>query len=155
PPELWLTALGLHELTDMARGYPVDPAVLRRTRSWLFKQQGPDGSWADGYGNRLLLTSYVAWALAESGLRGPEAQRAVAYVRNNLQAAGSSYEKALAANALAAWDPGDAALAQLLKDLDFRKKELKEARACCFPSEGRSLTCAWGDSLTVETTALA
>jgi uncharacterized protein YfaS (alpha-2-macroglobulin family) len=155
PPQLWLTALGLHQLSDMARVHPVDPAVLGRTRAWLFKQQAPDGSWAGGNGNRLLLTSYVAWAMAESGLRGPQVQRAVAYVRNNLHAAGSSYEKALVANALAAWNPRDGALAPLLKDLDRRKKDLKEDGACCFPSEGRSLTCAWGDSLTVETTALA
>jgi hypothetical protein len=139
----------------MARVYPVDPAVLDRTRSWLFKQQAADGCWTDGGAERkLLLTSYVAWAMAASGLHGPEVQRAVAYVRGNLNSATSTYEKALAANALAAWNSKDPALVTLLKDLESRKKEQKETRACCFPSQGRSLANAWGDSRTVETTAL-
>jgi hypothetical protein len=43
---------------------------------------------------------------------------------------------------------------QLLRDLARQKKELKETRACCFPSEGRSLTNSWGDAQTVEATAL-
>jgi uncharacterized protein YfaS (alpha-2-macroglobulin family) len=155
PPVLWLTALGLHEFTDMARVHPVGPAVLERTRAWLFKQQAADGSWTDGGTERkLLLTSYVAWAMAESGLRGPEVQKAIAYIRGHLGSATTAYEKALAANALAAWDRGNGELARLLSDLERHKKELKESASCCFPSEGRSLAGAWGDSQTVEMTAL-
>jgi uncharacterized protein YfaS (alpha-2-macroglobulin family) len=156
PPALWLTALGLHEFTDLACVYPVDPAVLERTRAWLLRQQAADGSWTDGSPDRkLLLTSYVAWALAEGGRREPEVEKAIAYVRDHARRAASVYEKALAANALAAWDVKDEALAQLLRELDRAREEVAGGKACRFTSSGRSLTHAWGDSLTVETTALA
>jgi hypothetical protein len=156
PPQLWLTALGLHLFTDLARVYPVDPAVLERTRTWLLRRQNEDGSWTDGGEERkLLLTSYVAWALAEGGARGTELSKALGYIRNNAGRARTTYEKALAANALLAWDTRDEALAQLLKGLDGRKEDVDGGKACRFPSSGRALTHAWGDSLTVETTALA
>jgi hypothetical protein len=156
PPVLWLTAFGLHQLTDLARVYPVDPAVLERTRTWLLRQQAADGSWTDGGADRnLLLTSYVAWALADGGQRGSEVARAMAYVREHARQATSAYAKALAANALAAWDVKDQTLAGILKDLDGRKEGVDGVKACRFTSSGRALTNAWGDSLTVETTALA
>jgi hypothetical protein len=153
-PVLWLTALGLHEFTDMARVYPVDPAVLARTRAWLLRQQASDGSWSqDGLARTLLLTSYIAWALLEGGSRGPEVQKALAYVRDHIGAATGDYERALAANALAAWDPRDEALRELMQGLESRKQDLGE-KGCHFTSQGRSLTHAWGDSLSVETTSL-
>src|SRR5436190_7880384 len=79
PPLVWLSAYGLQELNDMARVYPIDRAIIARTRNWLLAQQGADGSWADigathadtiaSLGNpKLLPTNYVTWALLDSGM---------------------------------------------------------------------------------------
>jgi hypothetical protein len=156
PPVLWLTALGLHEFTDMARVHPIDTRVIDRTRAWLLKQQGADGSWSeDARDSKTLLTAYVAWAMLESGVRGREVDNALAYLRAHVEEAGSAYVLALTANALAAADPKDPTLAKVLQQLDRGKKDLPEWKASCFPSAGRSLTYARGNSLTVETTALA
>jgi uncharacterized protein YfaS (alpha-2-macroglobulin family) len=155
-PVLWLTALGLHEFTDMARVFPVDEKVLARTRSWLLRQQAADGSWTDGDpARRLLVTSYVAWAFLEGGERCPEVEKAVGYIREHCRQAQGTYEQALGANALAAWDPQDRVVRDLLGQLERQQVVLDEGKACCFPSTGQSLSHAWGDSLTVETTALA
>src|SRR5438270_1142553 len=45
-PLVWLSAYGLQEFNDMARVYPVDRRVIKRTQDWLFKQQRPDGTWS-------------------------------------------------------------------------------------------------------------
>jgi hypothetical protein len=166
PPVVWLSALGLHEFSDMARVYPIDRGVIARTQKWLLKQQHEDGTWSDKRDEqdaafsvrgspKLLLTSYVAWALLESGQTGPEIKKAVSYIQGHLKDAGdNAYILALAANALAAWDAKDGGTLALLKKLDQMRKAVPEWQAACFPSRGQSLTYARGDSLTVETTAL-
>ncbi len=167
PPLVWLSAYALHEFNDMAKVYPIDRGVIDRTQKWLLKQQEADGTWSNvggthgetisALGNtKLLLTSYVAWSLLESGQRGPEVKKAVDYVRGHVKdAADNAYVLALAANALAAWDARDGATQAVLKKLDGLRKDLPESKACCFPARGRSLSYARGNSLTVETTALA
>jgi uncharacterized protein YfaS (alpha-2-macroglobulin family) len=167
PPLVWLSAYGLHEFTDMARVYPIDRAVIDRTQAWLMKQQEADGTWSKpgnthgcdlaSLGNpKLILTSYVAWALLESRLPRDQLKQSVDYIRGQLKdGRHSAYVLALAANALAAYDPKDAAAVDVLRRLDRQRKELPEWRAACYPSAGQSLTWARGDYLTVETTALA
>jgi uncharacterized protein YfaS (alpha-2-macroglobulin family) len=156
PPVLWLTALGVHEFIDLARVFPVDSALVERTRGWLLRQQAADGSWTDGGEDRkLLLTSYIAWALAEGGVRGPAFEKAVAYVRAHAGGAETAYVQALAANALAAWDRKDKNLGELLDRLERHKEEKDGGKTCRFPSSGRSLCYATEDGLAVETTALA
>ncbi len=166
PPLVWLSAYGLQEFNDMARVYPIDRGVIDRTQKWLLKQQDKDGTWSAigathgetiaNLGNpKLLLTSYVAWALLDSGQRGPEVKKAVAYIRGHVADAGdNAYILALAANALAAWDAKDDSTHAVLKKLDGLRKAVPEWKAACFPTKGQSLTYARGDSLTVETTAL-
>jgi hypothetical protein len=154
-PVPWLTALGLHELTDMARVSSVDPKVIDRTRTWLLGQQAADGSWADGdKGPRLVLTSYVAWAMLESGLRTSQVEKALSYIRENVRESDGAYVRALAANALASWDRKDATLATLLRQFERQKEEVPESKACRFPSAGHGLAHSTGEGLTVETTAL-
>jgi hypothetical protein len=156
PPVLWLTALGLHEFIDLDRVYPVDSALLQRTRTWLLRQQADDGSWTDGGEERkLLLTSYIAWALAEGDLRGPQVEKAIAYVRAHAGNGETAYVQALAANALAAWDRKDKVLHEVLERLERHKEDRDGGKMCRFPSAGRSLSYATEDSLAVETTALA
>jgi uncharacterized protein YfaS (alpha-2-macroglobulin family) len=166
PPLVWLSAYGLLEFSDMARVYPIDRAVIDRTQAWLLKQQDQDGTWSkpgDTHGcdlaslgdPKLILTSYVAWALLESGLPREKLRASVNYIRGKIKdQRHSAYVLALGANALAAYDPKDAALVEVLRRLDRQRKDLSEWRAVSYPSAGQSLTWARGDYLTVETTAL-
>jgi hypothetical protein len=151
----------------MARVYPIDRGVIDRTQQWLLKQRAADGTWStvggthgetiDRMGSpKLLLTSYVVWSLAESGLRTQELEKSVAYIRDHVGEAGdNAYVLALAANALAAWDPKDDSTFEVLKRLARLRQDRPEWRASCYPAAGQSLTFARGDSVTVETTALA
>jgi hypothetical protein len=104
----------------------------------------------------MLLTSYVAWALIDSGQRGPEVKKAIGYVRGHIGDAGdNAYVLALAANALATWDPKDDATFDVLRRLEKVRKDMPEIKACCYLAAGQSLSYARGDSATIETTALA
>src|SRR5215831_9111098 len=118
PPLVWLSAYGLQEFNDMARVYPIDKGVIDRTQRWLLKQQDKDGTWSKIGGThgesiermgdpKLLLTSYVAWSLLDSGLRVKELDRSIAYIREHVKQANNAYILALAANALAAYDAKD------------------------------------------------
>src|SRR5205807_8716347 len=105
---------------------------------------------------KLLLTSYVVWALADSGMRGDDLKASVEYIRGHIQDAGdNTYILALAANALAAWDAKDDSTLEVLQRLEKMKKDVPDWKAVNFPTDGQSLSYARGDSLTVETTALA
>jgi hypothetical protein len=174
PPAVWLSAYGLAEFSDMQRVWPVDPAVINRTREWLLKHQAADGSWADPEAPgpppaewKLLLTSYVASAMLSTADR-PKGwkeskehaalEKAVAYIRLQAAAADSAYALALAANALAAWDETDAdarrSLEAIFRKLDRRKERMAGGEGFCYPSSGSSLCHSRGEGLTIETTAL-
>jgi hypothetical protein len=167
PPLVWLSAYGLQEFNDMAKVYPIDRGVIDRTQQWLLKQQEADGTWSKIGGThgetitrmgdpKLLLTSYVAWSLVDSGLRVPQLDKSIEYIRKHLDdAKDNAYVLALAANALAAWDPKDDATFDVLRRLEKLRKDMPEIKACCYPTTGQSLTYARGDSVTIETTALA
>src|SRR5437773_585979 len=88
PPLVWLSAYGLQEFNDMAKVYPVDQGVIERTQKWLMKEQAGDGTWSNigaTHGEtitrmgdaKLLLTSYVAWSLLDSGLKSPQLTKSV------------------------------------------------------------------------------
>jgi hypothetical protein len=165
-PLVWLSAYGLQEFNDMARVYPIDRGVIDRTQKWLMAQRAPDGTWSaigathgesiERMGDpKLLLTSYVVTALADSGFKGKELQTSIDFIRAGVKKADNPYILALAANALASWDPNDDSTLEVLKKLATMKKDLPEQKALCFPvANGQSLSYGRGDSLTVETTAL-
>jgi uncharacterized protein YfaS (alpha-2-macroglobulin family) len=167
PPLVWLSAYGLQEFNDMSKVYPIDRGVIDRTQRWLMQQRAADGTWdkigathgvtIEQMGNaKLLLTSYVVWALADSGLKSPELEKSIDYIRGHIDdAKDNAYVLALAANALAAWDAKDDSTFEAIKRLEKLKKDLPEWKACCYPCAGRSLSYAQGDSVTIETTALA
>jgi hypothetical protein len=167
-PLVWLSAYGLQEFNDMAKVYPIDRGVIDRTQQWLLKQQAADGTWSNigathsetiaQMGDpKLLLTAYVSWALLDSGQRGPHVKKAIDYVRQHTgDAKDNAYVLGLVANALAAWDAKDDSTLEVLQKLDKQRKDLPEMKAASFPvAGGQSLTYARGDSLTVESTALA
>src|SRR5947209_13180930 len=117
-PLVWLSAYALQEFSDMARVYPVDRGVIDRTQNWLMRQREPDGTWSkigathgialEQMGDpKLLLTSYVTWALLDSGVKAPGLKKSVAYLREHAKEAENAYVLALAANALAAADAQD------------------------------------------------
>ncbi len=168
PAVVWLSAYGLQEFSDMARVMDIDKAVITRTQDWLMKQRDRDGTWSNMGGSRgnaiagvgdprLLLTSYVVWSLVESGLKDPQLESSIQYLRNHLEdIRDNAYVLALTANALAAWDPKDDSTLKALQWLYELRQEKPEWKACSFPAPGRqSLTYARGDSITIETTALA
>jgi hypothetical protein len=172
PPLVWLSAYGLHEFNDMAQVMPIDKGVITRTQNWLMKQQEADGTWSkigathsesiERMGDpKLLLTSYVTWSLLESGYKDDRLKKSIEYIRNEAPKADNAYILALAANALACWDAKDDSthevLVKVLKKLDEKKAErtFGKDRVMCYPAGGQSLTYARGDSLTVETTAMA
>ena len=170
-PLVWLSAYGLHEFNDMSRVMAIDHGVIDRTQAWLLKQRAADGTWSkigathsesiERMGDpKLLLTSYVTWSLLESGVKKDELKTSIAYIRDNVKTADNAYILALAANALAAYDAKDDsthdALVEVLKKLDEKRHDVPEWKAASFPAgQGHSLSYARGDSLTVETTALA
>jgi hypothetical protein len=159
-----LTAYGLLEFHDMGRVTDVDPAVIERTRDWLFSQQKPDGSWeptergiAEGainayQGKTLRTTAYVAWALGASGERDPRIARALEYVDSGAGDERDPYTLALVAHAYLANDRGPQALA-VLRRLDSMKQE--EGSLVHWTSESEGVTSSLGAALDVETTALA
>src|SRR5207302_10617170 len=168
-PLVWLSAYGLQEFNDMAKVYPSDKGVIDRTQAWLLKQQAADGTWdkigathgesiASMGDPKLLLTSYVTWTLLDTGLKSPQLDKSVAYIRDHAKDSDNAYVLALAANALASWDAKDDAthevLTRVLKKLDAMQKDKPEWKAINFPTNGQSLAYARGESLTVETTAL-
>jgi hypothetical protein len=169
-PLVWLSAYGLQEFNDMSKVYPIDKGVITRTQAWLMKQREADGTWSkigmthgvsiERMGDpKLLLTSYVTWSLLDSGADRNELRKSIEYIRDHAKDADNAYILALAANALASWDAKDDSthevLTKLLKKLDDKKQEKPEWKAISFPAGGQSLAYARGDSLTVETTALA
>jgi hypothetical protein len=119
PANKILTAYGLMEFNDMAKVSDVDPRLIERTRDWLASQQQEDGSWKpdasfinEGATNRynndvLRITAYVAWALADTGYRGPAVERARKFIEEHLDGSVKPdvYTLAVIANFAAEDDP--------------------------------------------------
>ncbi|MFO7899916.1 MAG: alpha-2-macroglobulin family protein, partial [Planctomycetota bacterium] len=152
PAGLHLTALGLMQFSDMAEVRDVDGAVIERTRKWLYDQQRGDGSWrADGGGNTLTTTAYVAWALAASGEKGGDLDRALDYIVDHVDRQPSTYAIALCANALVAADHDKAAAV-----VDrLTKRTTTKGDFVHWDSKGAGVTHSYGRCFQVETTALA
>ncbi len=172
PADPFLTAYGLMEFNDMAKVYPVDPALIERTAQWLLAQQASDGTWTEqGYSehwhidSQVPTTAYIAWALIEAGYEDtPQVGQAIAYIRefaltpSPSQGEGrgegeDAYSLALVANALAAYDPDDSMTRAVLDRLyDVR---VEEGDAVYWQAGAASFMGATGESGSLETTALA
>lgn len=157
PASTVLTAYGLVEFTDMASVYPVDPALIARTRQWLIAQQARDGSFTavgtwHGSATALEATAYIAYALSEAGHADKAARRAIAWVERALRGADkpSTYVLALLAAAEARLDgrPGPA-LVRLLG------AQRRDGDAAFYPTRGATAFASTGPAADVEATALA
>ena len=158
PARVFLTAYGLMEFNDMAKVYPVDEAVIERAVQWLFNQQQPDGTWQVGdyrAGQGTLgATSYVVWALVEAGHEDtPQVGQAVSYVREFALQEEDPYNLALAANALAAYDP-EGSMTQAVLDRLYGM-HVQDGDTTYWPIGEASFMGATGESGSLETTALA
>jgi uncharacterized protein YfaS (alpha-2-macroglobulin family) len=162
PANQILTAYGLMEFKDMAKVHEVDPDVISRTQRWLLSKQKEDGSWApdqaylhqESWGriqnSNLPVTAYIAWALLESGYDGPEAQKAVGYIKTHVHEADDPYILALCANALVLADRQDDTA---LRKLDRIK--IEQNGAIHWESKLNTMTYSSGNSADIEITALA
>jgi hypothetical protein len=161
PAEIFLTAYGLMEFNDMAKVYPVDPAVIERTANWLLNQQQADGTWSDqGYSEHWQInaktptTAYIAWALIEAGYADtPEVGRAISYIREFASQEKDAYGLALVANALAAYDPRDSMTRAVVDRL--YEMRVEEGDTVYWKTDVASFMGATGQSGSLETTALA
>jgi hypothetical protein len=161
PADVFLTAYGLMEFTDMAKVYPVDDALLARTAEWLLAQQRADGAWEDqGYSehwqidSKVPTTAYIAWSLIDAGYKDrPEVQRAIDYVREFAVQAEDPYALALVANALTSYDPQDPSTQAILKQL--YDKRVEEGGVVYWNAQTASFMGGTGQSGSIETTALA
>lgn len=150
-----LTAYGLLEFRDMAKVFGgVDRGMMDRTRAWLRSRRDGKGGYhtnakaLDSFGRASpeVTDGYIAYALAQAGERdlGPEIakQRAVATSTKD------PYLLALATGVLLDTKQPDAAGA-------VRRLAAMQAADGAFPGADHSITRSGGDSLVVETTALA
>ncbi len=160
PAQVFLTAYGLMEFSDMAEVYPVDQEMIDRTARWLMDQQQSDGTWLEqGYSEHwrvnaeLPTTAYITWALVEAGYKNtPEVERAIAYIREFAGQEDDAYSLALVASALTAYDNQDGTTRAILQKLyDMR---VEDGDAIYWQNTEASFMGATGDSGSVETTAM-
>jgi uncharacterized protein YfaS (alpha-2-macroglobulin family) len=164
PANKILTAYGLMEFHDMSRVYDVDPRLIERTRSWLIAQQQPDGSWKpdtsfinEGATNRynsdlVRITAYIAWALEDTGYRGPAVERAAQFLSAHLDGKTDAYTLAVLANFAAEHDKDSGLTHQAMQMLLDARQE-KDNQVWWMAQE--TGVYSTGESAAIETTGLA
>jgi alpha-2-macroglobulin-like protein len=152
-----LTAYGLMEFADMAKVHDVDAKMMERTADWLMSRRDQKGGFLrsaqalDSFGraNETTTNAYIMWALAEAkrtGGLGKELDVQKALGRD----AKDPYLLALAANTnlLAAAKATDtAAMVKRLAGM--------QSKDGSFTGAQQTITMSGGESLAIETTALA
>lgn len=165
PANIALTAYGLLEFSDMAKVYEIDDRIILRTRDWLLSKQSSDGSWESGtdhgwsefrkLSGKMIVTSYVAWSLLESGYKGIGVERALNYIKANLTDIKDPYVLALIANALVIYDPKDKTTEDILAKLDSIKIIDQDKKFAYWSTSEQGVTYSTGRTADIETTALA
>ena len=160
PANQVLTAYGLMEFVDMAEVYPVDPAMVNRTRAWLLKKQRADGSWKPDASwlhdwsevqGKVSTTAFIAWALAESGYRGGHLDRALGYLRaHQSELVADPYRLALWAAAETAVSGKRSGAVELLSRRGERHRD-----GLVFRAGKKTLFYASGEAADAQVTALA
>jgi uncharacterized protein YfaS (alpha-2-macroglobulin family) len=166
PANQCLTALGLLQFRDMSKVHSVDENVIARTQAWLASQQAQDGSWAPDQnylhadtwskmqgGGKVPVTAYIVWALAESGYKGEDLSRGLAYLKSNAAQLEDPYILALTCNAMAQLDPKGKETKEMLEKL--RKKAIHGKEDVHWSTGIQTTTYTHGNGADVETTALA
>ena len=166
PANRVLTAFGIMEFRDMSRVHNVDQSLIDRTQQWLASQQNQDGSWspdknylhAESWskmqgGGAIPVTSYIVWALAESGYKGEDLKKGLEFLKKNAGKLKDPYVLALYCNALASTDPENQFTLEMMNKL---KKIAKVSKDEAFWKTGlQTGTYSRGGAANLETTALA
>ena len=157
PGHTALTALGLMALAEIERVFPVDPALISRTRAWLLARRDgrgfiqelatPRGGGSVPFTRDALGDAYITWALGRSGVKELSAEIAVA--EEQALASDDAYHLALVAGAiLEERSPTEAE--RVLGRLADKQDADGAVRGAA-----TSITRSGGDNLVVETTAIA
>lgn len=154
PAKEKLTAYGIMQLTDISKVHNIDQAVIQRAGMWLKSRQQNDGSW-HGFDSKKRLdnTAYIAWALTEADIHGPVLDKALDFLRQNLNEADSPYTIALVTNAFLLNNPKDPLGMQLVSKLN--SKFQVQGNSMYVPSSGIGAMHSRGNCLDIETTALS
>ncbi|MHB9024014.1 MAG: MG2 domain-containing protein [Armatimonadota bacterium] len=164
PAHQILTAYGLLEFSDMAKVHDVDPALITRTQNWLAGKQLADGTWevkeqgiAEGIIDRqtgaLRATSYIAWALAESGFKGAQLDKAVTYVTAHRNEAKDPYTLAVILNLYTCINKNSEDAAQVAQQLINTAKA--DDKSAYWVSDSPTFTGAKSEGADLETTGMA
>ena len=152
-----LTAYGLMEFADMAKVYDVDPKMVERTAAWLMSRRDQQGGFErssqalDSFGRASPATTnaYIMWALAEAR-RTAGLTKELAVQKALGGETRDPYLLALAANTNLAAAPKAAASAAMARRLAGM-----QGKDGSFTGAKETITMSGGESLTIETTALA
>ena len=176
PANQILTAYGVMEFFDMNQVYEIDEKVLARTRKWLLRQQKGDGSfapdqsflhqesWGDIQKSNVLVTAYIAWALAYTrpnrGAIDPNLRKALDWLRGHTSEIDDPYVLSYLANAFveaAEGRPSARADRDAARDFLDRlaRTAVREGQTVHFPTKLRTATHGSGDSAVIEVTSLA
>ncbi len=151
-----LTAYGLLQFRDMARVYPVDPAMVERTREYLVAHKDGKGGFQrnaralDTFGRAPdnITNAYIVWALTESG-KDDDVEKELTALLAQAKTSTDPYFLSLVGNSLINRGKTDDGIA-LLKTVAGAQKpdgHLDAAKT--------SITGSGGRDLQIETTALA
>jgi hypothetical protein len=149
-----LTAYGVLQFTDMAKVYPVDAEMLKRTRAWLMSRKNGKGGFDinpnflhDWGCPQYIGDAYIVWSLTESGEPGLESE--IEALAKDAADRDDPYYNGLVAMCL--FNVGRKADAQkLIARLGKHQKEdgsVLDSKTTVVDSQG--------DALMIETTAVA
>jgi alpha-2-macroglobulin-like protein len=153
-----LTAYGLLEFEDMRAVYgDVDAKMMERTADWLMSRRDGEGGFdrdskaLDSFGRASaeVTDAYIVWSLTEAGFT-QGLDKELARQQGLARSSSDPYMLALAAGTLTRLEGKD-------KEAKAAAKRLvsMQAKDGSFPGADHSITKSGGESLTIETTALA
>jgi uncharacterized protein YfaS (alpha-2-macroglobulin family) len=157
-PHEALTAYGLVQFTDMARVYPVDADMVRRTRGYLLARRDGAGGFQrnkaalDSFGRapEHVTNAYIVWALTEAEAGATEKSdlsKELASLADSEAGAKDPYFLGLVANARLNRNEDASAALQALAGM--------QAADGSVPGAKTSITASAGRALLIETTAFA
>ena len=149
-----LTAYGLMEFEDMKKVYPVDQAMIERTKKLLLEKRDGNGGFKknpralDSFGgaDEDITNAYIVYALTESGYK--DLDKELAALEKSANSSKDPYIMALAANAffnVGKEKEGD----EMLKHIAKAKNDFGS-----WTGKKHSITRSTGQALQIETTSL-
>jgi uncharacterized protein YfaS (alpha-2-macroglobulin family) len=155
PPHEALTAYGLMQFVDMDQVMKIDRDMLARTRQFLLDQRDGEGgfrrntkaSGAFGRATPEITNAYIVWALSQTG-DANNLEKEITWLKQRAEKSNDSYFLALTALALSNSGQHDQAKA-------FLTRLAAQQQEAGWLDSATSITSSGGQSLQIETTALA